>query len=106
MCDLSRFKVLEDDDTTNLRSNYLNEGENNTMQITSKPFTRIKERELQKMQALFMQTEVLVRVLVTKQGFHVLRIIWRDNRNVLGVQEPNQRPMKEKNPNMPKSAVE
>ena len=48
------------------------------IQIASRPFTRSQARDLQRMQGLLMKLEVLELVLMTKKGFHALKITWRD----------------------------
>lgn len=69
ICDLSRFKVLKDDDTTNLRSNYLNEGENNTMQITSKPLLGAKRENSKRCKLCLCKPRYLFECWWPNKGF-------------------------------------
>ena len=77
VCDLSPM-VVQDDDPLNLRTNSLQEGENDTIRVASRPFTRSQARELQAMQALFMRRDILEYTLAPSRGFQVFMIAWED----------------------------
>ncbi|KAH0706054.1 hypothetical protein KY285_010586 [Solanum tuberosum] len=72
--DLPPFPTIDDDDPLNLRTNSFQEGENDAIRITSRPFTRSQAQDLQRMQGLFMKMDVLEMVLMAKKGFHTLKI--------------------------------
>ncbi|KAH0757725.1 hypothetical protein KY290_021218 [Solanum tuberosum] len=94
VCDLSPFSTFDDDDSSNLRTNSFQEGENDAIRIAPRPFTRSQARDLQRMQGFFMKLEVLELVLMAKKGFHALKIAWGsegktvDETVTLGKQEP------------------
>jgi len=74
VCNLSPFPTVGDDDPSNLRTNSFQEGENDAIRISSRPFTRSQAQDLQRMQGLFMKMEVLEMVLMTSKDFHALKI--------------------------------
>ncbi|XP_059312037.1 uncharacterized protein LOC132063495 [Lycium ferocissimum] len=76
-CDLSPMDV-DDGDPLNLRTNSFQEGENDTIQVASRPFTRIQARELQALRRLFMKRDTLEYTLEPSRGFQVLMIAWED----------------------------
>lgn len=58
--DLSLFSTLHDDDTSNLRINYLEKkGENDAIRIAPMSCTQSQDRDLQRIHGLFMKLEVL-----------------------------------------------
>ncbi|XP_059290305.1 uncharacterized protein LOC132043866 [Lycium ferocissimum] len=77
VCDLSPM-LVQDDDPLNLRTNSLQEGENDTIRVASRPFTRSQARELQAMQALFMRRDVLEYILEPSRRFQVFMLAWED----------------------------
>ncbi|KAF3626431.1 hypothetical protein FXO38_29259 [Capsicum annuum] len=58
----------------NLRSNSFQDGEDGTIRISSKPFTRSQDREFQGIQGLFMKHEVLNDVFLPSRGCHLMLI--------------------------------
>ncbi|XP_059290738.1 uncharacterized protein LOC132044275 [Lycium ferocissimum] len=69
ICDLSLFDV-DDQDPLNLRTNSLQEGENDAIQVASRPFTRSQARDIQAFQGMFIKMDVLI----SSQGSQVLMI--------------------------------
>ncbi|XP_015165378.1 uncharacterized protein [Solanum tuberosum] len=74
VCDLSPFPTVGDDDPSNLSTNSFQEGENDAIRISTRPFTGSQAQDLQRMQGLFMKMEVLEMVLMTSKDFHTLKI--------------------------------
>lgn len=63
-------------------------------------------RELQKMQALFMKTNLLDQVYMKKQRFCVFRITWREDGKVLGDIKSSKDCYKAKNTKLLSFAIE
>lgn len=55
-------------------TNSLEEGDNDMIQVTSKPFTRSKAWELQELQGILMKRDILKHTLILSKGFHALMI--------------------------------
>jgi len=73
--DLTLVDAVEDDQVPNLRSNSSQDGEDDTVMTTptcTRPFTRSQARELQTLQALFMQMAVCELLAEPTKGLNVL----------------------------------
>ena len=66
--------MIEDDHPLNLRSNSSQDGEDDTIRISSKPFTKGQARELQRIQGLLMKGEVLEEGSLPLRGCYLLMI--------------------------------
>ncbi|KAH0760914.1 hypothetical protein KY290_016987 [Solanum tuberosum] len=65
----TKFSFLQ-----NIKTNSFQEGENDAIRISSRPFTRSQAQDLQRMEGLFMKIEVLEMVLMTSKDFYALKI--------------------------------
>ncbi|XP_047270349.1 uncharacterized protein LOC124899496 [Capsicum annuum] len=66
---LSPVDILDVHEATNLRTNSLQDGEDDTS-VKSRPFTRIQDKELQQFQSLFMHLKACESVMhPTKEGY-------------------------------------
>ncbi|PHU03633.1 ABC transporter B family member 4 [Capsicum chinense] len=73
VCDLSRVETVEDGNDPNLRTNSLQDGEDDTGIPSSRPFTRSQARDLQQLQALFTFLAMCEALVSPSKGLYLIK---------------------------------
>lgn len=73
VCDLSQVEMIEDDNNPNLRTNSLQDGEDDTGISSLRPFTQNQARELQQLQTLLKSLAIYEAFVSPSKGLYLLK---------------------------------